>query len=384
MQILTSAGGFGNGPEFPIRVKLKAMDYFLAHWHLWVWSIGTVAGAILAGLLAHYLLYTAARRFASRTRSQVDEALVRHSSGPAKLILPLIAVLGVLPTLPLRPGIVAGTRHTVALALIAAIAWLLTSLLNVIDEAISQHYRANLQSNFEARRITTQSQVLRRIGVVIISFIALAAMMMTFPTIWNIGAGLFASAGVAGLVIGMAARPTLSNLLAGLQIALTQPMRLDDVVIVEGEWGRVEEIGTSYVVVRIWDLRRLVVPLSYFIEKPFQNWTRQSADLLGTVFLYVDYNVPVEEIRQQLHRVLQNCGMWDGKVWNLQVTDAKERTVELRAMMSAPNSGTAWDLRCHVREKMITYLQQQYPGSLPRMRAEIESVKVKDAVASLA
>jgi small-conductance mechanosensitive channel len=195
--------------------------------------------------------------------------------------------------------------------------------------------------------------------------------LMTFPAIRRFGASLLASAGVAGLIVGLAARETISSLLAGIQVALTEPIRLDDVVIVEGEWGRIEEIRMTYVVVRIWDERRLVVPLSYFIEKPFQNWTRKTANILGTVFLYVDYAVPVDEVREQLHRILKDSGLWDGKVWNLQVTDATERTMQLRALMSAPDSSTAWDLRCDVREKLIEFLQREYPGSLPVTRAEL-------------
>jgi hypothetical protein len=195
---------------------------------------------------------------------------------------------------------------------------------------------------------------------------------MTFPSIRHVGESLFASAGLAALAAGLAAKSTLSSLVAGVQIALTQPIRLDDVVIVEGEWGWVEEITTTYVIVRIWDLRRLVLPLSYFIEKPFQNWTRQTADILGTVFLYTDYTVPVEEVRQEVHRILEASGMWDGKVWNLQVTDAKDHVIELRALMSAPNGGKAWDLRCHVREKLIEFMQRKYPQSLPRVRAELD------------
>jgi small-conductance mechanosensitive channel len=178
---------------------------------------------------------------------------------------------------------------------------------------------------------------------------------------------------VAAVVAGLAARTTLSSLFAGVQIALTQPIRLDDVVVVEGEWGWIEEITTTYVIVRVWDLRLLVVPLSYFIEKPFQNWTRRTADLLGTVFVYVDYSVPVNELRQELLDILRKSGMWDGRTWGLQVTNASDRTIELRALMSAPNGPKAWDLRCHVREKLIEFLQRQYPQSLPRVRAELES-----------
>ena len=194
---------------------------------------------------------------------------------------------------------------------------------------------------------------------------------MTFPSIRHLGESLFASAGLAALVAGLAARSTFSNLIAGVQIAFTQPMRLDDVVIVEGEWGWIEEIRTTYVVVRIWDLRRLIVPLSYFIEKPFQNWTRQTADLLGTVFLYTDYTVPVEEVRQEIHRVLESSKRWDGKVWGMQVTNASERSMELRALMSAPNASVAFELRCFVRERLIQFLQEKYPQSLPKTRAEL-------------
>jgi len=196
-------------------------------------------------------------------------------------------------------------------------------------------------------------------------------MLMTFPNIRHLGESLFASAGLAAVVAGLAARTTLSSLLAGVQIALTQPIRLDDVVIVEGEWGWIEEITTTYVVVRVWDLRRLVVPLSYFIEKPFQNWTRRTADLLGTVFVYTDYNVPVDQIRRELHDILERSGMWDGRVWGLEVTNATDRTMELRALMSATDGPKAWDLRCHVREKLIDFLQKNYPLSLPRVRADI-------------
>jgi small-conductance mechanosensitive channel len=181
---------------------------------------------------------------------------------------------------------------------------------------------------------------------------------------------------VAALVAGFAARTTLSSLLAGVQIALSQPIHLEDAVVVEGEWGWIEEITMTYVVVRIWDLRRMIVPLSYFIEKPFQNWTRQTADLLGSAFIYVDYTAPVEELRQELLRILKSSGMWDGKVWNLQVSNATASTLELRALMSAPNGSVAWDLRCHVREKMIAFLQQNYPESLPRTRADVAGLSM--------
>ena len=194
---------------------------------------------------------------------------------------------------------------------------------------------------------------------------------MTFDGIRRIGISLFASAGVAGIILGFAAQKVLGSVLAGFQIALTQPIRIDDVVIVEKEWGWIEEITLTYVVVRIWDRRRMILPTTYFIETPFQNWTRVSADILGSIFIYADYRVPVEKLREELENILKNSDLWDGKIQNLQVTNTTENTLELRALMSAADSPTAWDLRVHVREKLVEYLQKNYPDCLPRTRIEI-------------
>jgi hypothetical protein len=198
-------------------------------------------------------------------------------------------------------------------------------------------------------------------------------MLMTFPTIWSLGASMLASAGVAGLVVGMAARPALSNLIAGVQIALTEPMSIDDIVIVEGEWGRIEEVNTTYVVICTWDLRRLIVPLTYFMEKPFQNWTRASTNLIGSVFIYADYTVPVEELRAELARVVEASTLWDRNTCVLQVTDAKEHSMEMRALVSASSASALWDLRCYTRECLVQFLQEGHPTRLPRMRTEVRN-----------
>jgi small-conductance mechanosensitive channel len=350
------------------------MGLLVKSWQSWLWTGGIIGGAIILALIFHSILVSLAQKFANRTSSVFDDSIVRHGKKPAKLIFPLVGLLFALPMLHLSVSAEEITRHLLALGVIAASAWLLIAMMDVVEDMAAAKFRVDVQDNLKARKIQTQVQVVRRIVVVVVLIVSVSAGLMTFPTIRQIGTSLLASAGLAGLIIGFAARPALSNLIAGMQIALSEPIRLDDVVIVEGEWGWIEEIGTTYVVVRIWDLRRLILPLSYFIEKPFQNWTRKTADLLGTVFVYTDYSVPTEEVRQELHRILQATPLWDGKAWGLQVTNASEHTMELRALMSASDSSKAWDLRCLVREKLIAYLQEKHPQCLPRVRAEIQNV----------
>ncbi|MGB3862605.1 MAG: mechanosensitive ion channel domain-containing protein [Candidatus Aminicenantaceae bacterium] len=259
---------------------------------------------------------------------------------------------------------------------IISVSWLIIALTAVGEDVILSRYDVNVKDNLQARKIYTQTQTIRKILAVVIIIVAVALVLMGFERFRVLGTGIIASAGLASLVIGFAAQKIFGNFLAGIQIAFTQPIRVDDVVIVENEWGRIEEITLTYVVVRIWDLRRLVLPIGYFIEKPFQNWTRVSADLLGTVFIYADYTIPVNEIREELHRILKSSDKWDSKVWGLQVTNATERTMELRALMSAVDSSTAWGLRCEVREKIIEFVQKNYPETLPKTRAELKKTEV--------
>jgi small-conductance mechanosensitive channel len=242
----------------------------------------------------------------------------------------------------------------------------------VVEDVIVHGAKVSDDDNLHARALRTQVRAFRNIAGFIVVVVTLGFVLMSFKPVRELGAGLLASAGVAGIVIGFAAQRSLATVLAGIQIAISQPIRVDDVVIVEGEWGRIEEITLTYVVVRIWDLRRLIVPINYFIEKPFQNWTRVSADILGTVTLHLDYTVPVEELRKELERLLNASEKWDKKVWGLQVTDATERTMTVRALMSAKDAGRAWDLRCEVREKLIAFVRHRYPEALPRLRAAID------------
>jgi small-conductance mechanosensitive channel len=251
--------------------------------------------------------------------------------------------------------------------------------MDVIVDILASRYRTDVSDNLLARKVQTQLRAMRRVVAIIVIVVALALALMTFPAIHQIGTSILASAGLAGLIVGMAMKPTLSSLIAGIQIALTQPIRIEDVVIVNNEWGWIEEIETTYVIVRTWDLRRIVVPLSYFIEQPFQNWTRSSADLLTYVLIWVDYTTPVEELREELTRILKSTNDWKGQVNVLQVTDSNDRAMQVRALMDARNSGDASNLQMFVREKLIAFLQQRHPQSLPRIRGEFEATPLDHA-----
>ncbi len=335
-------------------------------------SVAALVAAIVAGLLVYFVLFRVLFRLAARPDTALQHALVRRWRPPAKFLLPLLGVLIVLPALVFPPEIIALLRHLCSLALIVALAWFLAATTFGLKELVLSRYDLQTRDNLKAREVHTQVDVLVKIVLVVVLFIAAASMLMTFDKVRQIGVSLLASAGIAGVIAGFAAQRSLATLIAGIQIALTQPIRLDDVVIVEGEWGRIEEITLTYVVVRIWDLRRLIVPITYFLEKPFQNWTRTSADLLGTVYLYTDYTVPVAAVRAELERIVAADGRWDGKAVGLQVTKAGERTLELRALVSSADSGTGWDLRCAVREQLVEFIRREYPDALPRLRAELE------------
>ncbi|WP_052958701.1 mechanosensitive ion channel family protein [Maribacter thermophilus] len=259
-------------------------------------------------------------------------------------------------------------KKTSTLLFIFAMTWLIIGILKIIKQLIIRNYDVHTTNNLKARKIYTQFNILERIVIFIVVILAMGLALMSFDEIREIGVSIFASAGVAGIIIGFSAQKLIGTVLAGIQIAIAQPIKIDDVVIVEGEWGRIEEITLTYVVVKIWDKRRLIVPTTYFIEKPFQNWTKTSADILGTVFLYTDYNIPFDAIRNELTRILKNTDLWDKQVNVLQVTDSKPNCVEIRALMSAKDSSTAWDLRVLVREKLITFLQQNYPDSIVHNR----------------
>ena len=335
-------------------------------------GVGTLLG--LAWLLARIARTIEAllRAHASGTEATWDDALLPFAGRALRLILPMLALILGTPALTLSKDAQGVIQNGVSLALIGTIGFILVQFVNAMAQVLLRRYRLDVADNRRARGVYTQVTVLRKIAVAVIALFAIASMLMVFQSVRQFGTAMIASAGVAGIVVGFAAQKSLATLLAGFQIAMTQPIRIDDVVIVEGEWGRIEEITLTYVVVNLWDLRRLVVPITYFIEKPFQNWTRTSSDILGSVFLQVDYNVPVDAVRQELDRILDASPLWDRKTKVLQVTDAKERTIELRALASASDAGRSFDLRCEIREKLIEFIRSRFPESLPRLRATLD------------
>lgn len=347
----------------------------LAIWRDLGISAGLVLAALVVGTLIHSLVFAVLTRLARRTATAWDDKALEYARNPSRLLFPLFVINLVVPALRLPARPLELLDHVTSLLFIAAIAYLLANLIYLLRDFLLSRYDIGASDNLSARKIYTQVRVLEKVLLSIVAVATVAFMLMTFENVRQIGVSILASAGIAGIVIGLAAQRTIGTLLAGIQIAITQPIRHDDIVIVEGEWGRVEDISLTYLVIRIWDLRRLVVPITYFIEKPFQNWTRESSDILGTVFLYMDYTIPVEAVRQELFRLVKTSDLWDGKVCGLQVTDCKPDVLELRLLVSAADSGKAWDLRCLLREQMVAFIQAHYPASLPRVRAEIDRIE---------
>lgn len=328
-----------------------------------------LGAAIVAGFVVWTLMLWLFRR--TRGRDYRRARIVRVVSLPLAFFLPLLFLWMALGATPLEGQALQVMQRLLHVGVVACLTWLLVRAVAAGERAILRNHPIEVADNLAARRVQTQTRVLSRVLMGVIVLFGVATVLLTFPQARQVGKTLLASAGIVGLVAGIAAKPVFGNLIAGLQIALTQPIRLDDVVIVEGEWGRIEEIGSSYVVVRIWDERRMVVPLSWFIENPFQNWTRRSADLLGTAFLWLDYRTPVAAVRAELERICRQSPLWDGRVCVTQVTETSEQAIQVRLLVSARNSGDAFDLRCIVRERMVDFLMREHPGALPRLRAEI-------------
>jgi small-conductance mechanosensitive channel len=342
-------------------------------WHLCHAALVTAAALVAAGLviLFVHLLVRPVRR-----RDPVLGSLAGRARYPFRALTVLVALLVARPEQGAQPETVDRVRHTIVLLVIAVGAWLLARLALVAQEAALRRYDVSVPDNLRIRRLYTQVILIRRITVAAIAVTAIAAMLLTFASVRTIGASLLASAGVVGVVVGLAAQTTLSNVFAGLQLAFSDELRLDDVVVVEEEWGRIEELTLTYVVIRLWDERRLVLPTTYFTQTPFQNWTRHEARVVGSVILHVDYSLPVDPLRAELQRVLEESPLWDRRDWVLQVVDTTPTTMVLRALMSSADAASNWDLRCDVRERLLGFLAEHYPDRLPRVRAEVPAAAI--------
>ncbi|MCM5678433.1 mechanosensitive ion channel family protein [Schlegelella sp. S2-27] len=335
----------------------------------WFNTMIAAAMAVVLGLLVHRVgrfLVLRVTRF-----SVVLDSMARAIDRPTQFALPLVALQVVWHAASEELALLSGVRHVNAVLLIAALTWAGLRAVRGVSNGFIKLHPADVEDNLEARRIHTQARVLARTAQFVVLLLGLGLMLMTFPGARQVGTSILASAGVVGLVAGIAAKSVFGNLIAGLQIALSQPIRIDDVLIVNGEWGRVEEITGTYVVLKIWDERRLIIPLQWLIEHPFENWTRTSAQLIGSVFFWVDYCMPLEPLRAEAQRVCEASPLWDRRLCKLQVTESGERCMQVRLLVTARSSGDAWDLRCELRETLIGYMQREYPQFLPRLRAEV-------------
>ena len=350
------------------------------------WAPDNIVGVLLLALAAlialsvHRTILRLRRRLL-RDRHPYLRSFLTWTVGLTRVALIIFALFIVLPATPLDEETIAVLARILLLATIIVIGWAAIATVNMSAELYLLRFRLDTTDNVLARKHLTQVRVLTRTVNTLLVIVTVGAALMTFESVRQYGVSLFASAGVAGLVAGLAARPVLSNLIAGIQLAMTQPIRIDDGVLVENEYGRVEEITSTYVVIRLWDLRRLIVPLTYFIEKPFQNWTRESSSLIGAVLLHVDYMTPVERVREKLVEIVTASPLWDGNVVKLQVIEARENTLELRAIASARTSSDAFDLRCEIREKLIDWMQREIPAALPRTRQEVVAAEKRSSAA---
>jgi len=327
---------------------------------------------LIGGFIAAIWLFRILKRILKKYENPAFKRIASIIQYPFKVLVILIALNFV--RVHLQSSIIEGSNlgQLFYILFLVVITWLAISVIRAIKAVIIANYDVGIEDNLKARKIHTQIKVFERIAVVLVVFFTVAMALLSFEAIRQVGVSLLASAGIAGIIIGFAAQKSISMLLAGFQLAITQPIRLDDVVIVEGEWGKIEEITLTFVVVAIWDKRRLVLPVTYFIDTPFQNWTRQTSEILGTVFIYVDYGFPVDRLRTFMTQSLAENPHWDGQVNVLQVTNCTEKSMELRALASAKDSGTAWDLRVKLREDMIEFIRLNYPTYLPQNRIKME------------
>lgn len=328
--------------------------------------------SLLTFLSIYLLIFFTARVLANNFYETIFRELITKFKLPVFLLFLNIALIIPLILHKKSKFLYSALTQFLEISIIFIFSWIIIKSMHQFRLYLAQKHRIDVEDNLKARKIHTQYRILERVIRILILFFAVAAALMTFKPIRSIGVSLFASAGVASIIIGFSAQKIIASIIAGIQLAIAQPIRVDDVVIVDGEWGSIEEINLTYVVVKVWDRRRLVVPTTYFIDNIFQNWTRKSSFILGTVFLYTDYSIPVDEVREELDNLLQDNKLWDKKVKVVQVTDTTEKVMELRILVSAKDSPTSWELRVFLRENLIKFIQQNYPEALPKSRVEIK------------
>ncbi len=355
------------------------LDVIPGPWPLvrWASHVADLIGLWAVFGFVYRLVVLANRRITERaatSENRFERVLIPLVARVVRVVIPLLAILLTVPIIDFPESYSKLISSLITILVIGVITWMLLQAANACEALMLAGHNLDEADNLQARRIFTQVHVLKKVAISGILVLGVASMLMVFPSVRQFGGSILASAGIVGIIIGIAAQRSLANIIAGFQIAITQPIRIEDAVVVEGEWGWVEEITLTYVVIRIWDWRRLVLPITYFVEKPFQNWTRTAGTILGSVFLYVDYTLPLEPLRKRLDEVLENTPLWDRQAKVLQVTDSREHVMELRILCSGKDSPTTWDLRCHVREEMIDFIRREYPQSLPRLRAELDRV----------
>ena len=338
----------------------------------WVPAVLLVTLSLALGFLARFVLLSLIRYWQGRDK-KLFKSLEKHLRGSMFLILPLLFISAGVDYVNIQPESLGFINATLHIFIILSFCSLMIRMINVAQDMLFIRYDINISNNLRARKIRTQIMYVKKVVIVVLVTLCLSLILLSFPGVRKFGTTILAGAGVAGIIIGFALQKSLVNLFAGIQIAFTQPIKIDDAVVVEKEWGWIEEINLTYVVVRLWDLRRLVLPITYFTENPFQNWTRNNAQILGSVFLYLDYSMPLEPLRDHFEKILNETRLWDRETQVLQVTETTEKTMTIRLLMTAHNSPAAFDLRCYVREKMIEYIQQHYPQCLPHVRATLSS-----------
>ena len=332
----------------------------------WAVSLGLIVVAMLVALAAHSLIVRAVRR--SLKNDAFWSALAVRTRRPTRLAFITAALSLAVAIAPLTAGQAAAGKQALLVLFIVLVGWIVMTALDIAAALHLRRFKVDVEDNLLARKHLTQVKILRRACAVVVGLVTIGLALMTIPGVRQWGVSLLAAGGAASLIVGLALQPLLTNLIAGIQIAVTQPIRIDDAVIVEKEWGNIEEINATYVVVRLWDWRRLVLPLSYFIQTPFQNWTRESASLIGTAMIYVDHAAPIATMRAKLEEIARASTLWDGKVVSLQVTDITAQVMEVRCLASARNAPATFDLRCESREKMMAVRRDELPEALARQR----------------